>query len=84
MASKRVLKVPSRGLPLVRLLFDLINQENVALSTVSKRSGVSVSTISDWRWRRSPSVTNLEAVLNVMGYELSIRRKGAENDLRPL
>ena len=73
MASNLV--VPEKCMGLVRLLYDLINQQEQGLRSVSQRSGVSSSTIHSWRYRRSPTVTNFQAVLNSLGYELVIRRR---------
>jgi len=69
------LKLPQHSSPLVRELFSILNDSGERLQKVAKHSGVSATTINEWRWRRSPRVTNLEAVLNSLGFELHIRRK---------
>jgi len=69
------IKIPHHTSALVKELFTILNESGQQLQKVAKRSGVSSSTINEWRWRRSPKVTNLEAVLNSLGFELHIRRK---------
>ena len=67
--------VPENASPVVRKLFQLINLHHVGLKQLSKRSGVALSTIADWRNRRSPSLANIEATLNALGYELTVRKR---------
>ena len=68
--------VPENATPVVRKLFQLINLHHVGLKQLAKRSGVGLSTITDWRSRRSPSLANIEATLNALGYELTVRKRG--------
>ena len=69
------LKVPERVHPLVRRLFELMREEQIGVLDMAARSGMNKNTLRDWRTRTVPIVTNLDACLNVVGYELCIRRK---------
>ena len=62
--------------PLVRRLYELIAEHQVALEDLAVRSGVALSTIYRWRAHRAPTVHTLEAVCNVLGYRLYITPKG--------
>lgn len=70
--------IPARAHPLVRELFRIANSKKVMLADLASESGVSRSTISDWRYRRSPSLVVFEAVLGALGYELRICPKDSE------
>lgn len=74
-AAQRDLLVPENASPLIRQLFELLNRRKITIASVARKSGVQVSTICDWRSRRSPTVANLQAVLNAIGYELVIGRR---------
>ena len=70
--------IPPKAHPLVRRLIRIANAKQVTLTEIAMESGVSPKTISDWRYRSAPSLTNFEAALNALGYELKIveRRNG--------
>lgn len=68
----------ANGHPLVRRFFDLVNELKVPLLAVSRGAGLARDTLYDWRLRKSPSVPNLDAALNVIGYELTIRKKDGQ------
>lgn len=62
--------------PLVRQFYDLINDDpHLTFDFLSERSGVQIDTMSQWRYQHSPLLTTFEAVLNVAGYELCIRKR---------
>lgn len=69
------LPIPQHTHPTVRRLFELANDEQTTISEIANRSGHRRETISDWRYRRTPSVADLDAALNVLGYKLSVARK---------
>lgn len=52
----------------VKTLLQLINSRGVDCQEVSRKAGFHSSAIYAWRRRASPSVDNLEATLNVLGY----------------
>ena len=62
--------------PLVRELIRLQTQQQIAWGDVAKRAGISTSGIRHWRTENGPRLTNFEAVLNVLGYELVIQPIG--------
>lgn len=67
------LPIPANSHPLVRQFFHEMNVQNTTLTEVSERAGLRRSTISDWRYRRNPSLPQFEAALNVLDLELAIR-----------
>jgi hypothetical protein len=90
------LKIPTRGHPLVRALYEKMLEQRVGVLELSARSGVNANTLKDWRARTCPTVDNLEACFNAVGYTMTIvpidhsspaekRRKaslnGSEDDL---
>ena len=75
MRSFRRLAIPRHAHPLVRQMTEIQNAEQMGMLDLAERSGVNKNTLSEWRKRVTPSVANLEACLNVLGYELVIRRK---------
>jgi len=64
--------IPPKAHPLVRRLIRIANAKQVTLTEIALESGVAPKTISDWRYRSAPSLTNFEAALNALGYELKI------------
>ena len=68
------LNIPENAHPLVRRLFQIMNQHQIMIKDVSIITGVSVQTISSWRYERSPNLMNMEAALNGLGYRLEIRK----------
>lgn len=69
------LPIPSHTHPLVRRLFDEMNRQKTTVTEVAERAGFRRGTISEWRYRYSPRVCDLDAALNVLGLELSVRTK---------
>lgn len=58
--------VPERGLPLVRRLFVLMNEQRVSIKAMEQAAGVRVSS---WR-HTTPRIDLLEACFNVLGRTL--------------
>ena len=69
------LVVPKSGDPLVKEVFKLMNEQRRELLDVARRSGVSKSAISMWRYDRQPTVANLRAVVNTLGYDLVLKKR---------
>lgn len=67
------LVVPIHAHPLVRRLFEEMNRQMTTVSEVADRAGLRRGTISDWRYRRSPNVADLEAALNVLDLGLTAK-----------
>lgn len=68
----RAITIPTSGPPLIRRLFQIINQRRFSVASLALRSGVQKDTIHGWRGKFSPTLANFEAVLNALGYQLAI------------
>ena len=66
---------PSNPSPLIARLVELMNSAGIGCQDLCQAAGVSASSIHAWRTRSNPTVNNLEAVLNALGYELTIRKQ---------
>ena len=65
---------PINNNPLIKRLVDLMNETEIDSYEVCRQAGVSTASIHAWRTKSHPNITNLEAVLNVLGYKLAIVR----------
>lgn len=72
----RKLKIPARAHPLVRQMTEIQNTVRCGIADLADRSGVSKTAIHNWRHSNVPRVSDLQACLNALGYELVIRRIG--------
>lgn len=75
--------IPKHAHPLVRRLIEEANRQKTTLREIGDRAGMPFETISDWRYRRNPSLIALEAAFNALDLTLivaSIHRKGGEDD----
>jgi hypothetical protein len=78
---RRHVSVPKSGHPLVLTLLREIRNRELDAGSVMKRSGVGREAIFRWRCGTStPSITNFDAVLNVLGLELAIVPKKAQDE----
>lgn len=64
------LSIPRLAHPLVRRLYELMNEEQIGVHDLAERSGISVGSLVNWRRRFIPRVDLLEACYNVLGYTL--------------
>lgn len=62
-----------RAHPLVRRLFAEMNEQQCSQQTMSERSGINKNTFRSWRTKAVPRLDDLEACLNVLGFELAIQ-----------
>jgi DNA-binding phage protein len=69
------LPIPRHTHPLVRRLFQELNRQKTTITEIADRAGFRRGTISDWRYRSEPRVSDLDAALNVLGLELTVRPK---------
>ncbi len=69
----RKLTIPGSAHPLVRRLFEEMNNQQICMLDVAERSGVNKNTLKDWRVRTIPRVADLEACFNVLGLTLVAR-----------
>ena len=60
--------------PLIVQLVELMNETEIDSYEVCRQAGVSTASIHAWRTKSNPNITNLEAVLNVLGHKLAIVR----------
>ena len=65
--------------PLVKQTFDLARESELSQRQISSEAGLVVSLFYHWSRRSVPIITNLEAVLNVLGYELQIVKKNGSD-----
>ena len=63
---------PVNNNPLIVQLVDLMSETEIDSYDLCRRAGVSTASIHSWRTKSNPNITNLEAVLNVLGYTLAI------------
>lgn len=60
----------------VRFLFTTMMQKKKTQREVCFLAGLDRRTILYWNRGHSPSIDNIEATLNVLGYELQVVKKG--------
>lgn len=56
----------------VARLDELLGEKGVPAYKAATKAGLSINVISAWRNGKEPSVGNLDAVLNVLGYKLAV------------
>lgn len=62
--------------PFIRFIWSKMNEELWSQEDLAKRAGVTSSAMRKWRrGERNPRISELEAVINAMGYRLVIREK---------
>lgn len=62
--------------PFVRWIWRRVNADNWSQEDLADRSGVSASAMRKWRiGQRNPRISELEAVINALGYRLVIKEK---------
>ena len=71
----RNLPLPRNTNPLIVRLVELINESGTDSHELCRRAGLGTGTIHAWRNQTNPNISNLEAVLNALGYELTIQRR---------
>jgi len=71
----RDLPPPRNTNPLIVRLVELINDGDIDSHELCRRAGLAAGAIYAWRHHSNPGVNNLEAVLNALGYELTIERR---------
>jgi len=63
--------------PLVRLIWREIAAQRTSQEIVADRAGVSSGALRKWRLaQRNPSLFQMEAVLNVLGFDLCVTPSG--------
>lgn len=69
----RTLSIPQHAHPLVRRLFTEMNRQQIGVSDMAERVGVSRFTMNGWRTRHCPRIVELEACYNVLGLRLVVK-----------
>jgi hypothetical protein len=69
------LTIPPHAHPLVRRLFEELNDQRTTLEEVAGRTSLGVDTIRFWATRHTPRIDTFEAALNVVDLELVIRKR---------
>lgn len=60
--------------PIIRFIWRKMNEEMWSQEDLAQKAGVSSSAMRKWRrGERNPRISELEAVVNAMGYRLVIR-----------
>jgi hypothetical protein len=72
---KRTITVRRAGSPIIRELIALINESPYSARTVSETAGIYHHAVSLMAKGSNPSLASVEAVLSVLGYQLTIERK---------
>jgi transcriptional regulator with XRE-family HTH domain len=60
--------------PVVRRFYELAFEQRMTLADISERSGMNKNTMHNWRYISTPRVSDINAALNVLGYEVTVRR----------
>lgn len=69
--------------PFVKFLSNEMARQRATLTDVAERSGVCVKTIGQWRaGGRTPKLRDIEAVVNVLGYEIRLAARQERNSDR--
>lgn len=64
------IKVPTGGVsPVVKLIFEEMRRQGVRYQDIEDKSGVQRTTLKAWRSKNAPSLTNIIAVLDVLGWD---------------
>lgn len=60
--------------PIIRWIWRRVNQDEWSQEDLAKRSGVTSSAMRKWRrGEHNPRISELEAVINAMGYRIVIK-----------
>lgn len=82
--------IPERAGPHVKLVFAEMQRQGLTYDMVEDGSGVLRPTLKAWRYKNAPSLTNMEAVLGLLGWDFVPVPRAAvlppeiERELRPL
>lgn len=71
--ARPLVNIPTSGHRAIIDFYRIAVETGASLTEISRQSGLSIANFQHWRCSRSPSVVNLEAALNVMGYGLFVR-----------
>lgn len=66
--------VPERGHPIIRFMIEEINRQRRNYEELAETSGVARNFAHSWRRGADPKLTNIDAVLNALGYRLIVEK----------
>lgn len=69
---RRINLLVTNGSPTVQSLFKIAREKNMTQNEMSRQTGIVATTLKSWRIRNQPRITDLEAALNALGYELEV------------
>lgn len=72
------------GDPLLRQLYQIINEQDLSYSDVCERAGLSHATLYKWKEHKNPLLSHFKATLGALGYELEIKKCERDLTLKPL
>jgi len=59
---------------IVQFLFSEMHFQRLGIKDMSEKTGINYNTLKDWRLRTNPRIKDMQACLNVLGYELVPQR----------
>jgi DNA-binding phage protein len=67
---------------IINRLINIMNHSKLSSGDVCRKAGIGPNAIAGWKAKfgtakRNPSLKNIQSVLNVLGFKLVVRRKGA-------
>ena len=65
----RYITIPT-GPPTVRRLFEIMREREISAQTMEQMAGLGTNTVERWKRYCNPSIVNLEACFNALGYQL--------------
>lgn len=71
-------RVASSAHPIIKWLFAEIHRQQCEMKELSKRSGVGINTMKMWKHTSVPTLDSLEAVCNVLGFEVTVKKRNDE------
>lgn len=67
--------IPKHAHPLVRRLFEEMNNQQLGVMDLCERAGLARGTLKGWRNNHCPRIVEIEACLNVLGLDLRAVKK---------
>ena len=71
--QKEAFKVANNE-PVIRFLFEEMFKQQMTQLDMAERSGIFKETLKDWRLRTMPRINDVNSALNVLGFELTVKR----------
>ena len=59
---------------IVKFLFSEMHFQRLGIKDMAEKTGINYNTLKDWRLRTNPRIKDMQACLNVLGYELVPQR----------